>query len=627
MTCYNPLCRIFGLFFLLLINQFWFAPKLQAQNFADPTHYLVDSLDLDQLTPVEIQLLDSALTLYHNAESDTAQLKAVNLIVERSWNEDVWPKYNNWVHKRVKKKLESNQEGPERRVLRMIQADALNNIGYFVQNHEGNLDGALEYFYQALKIRLKTGDSVSVARIYNNIGTIHKAKGRILLALDLLHKALKSFEAAGDLHGVAYQWSNLGLLQSEQGNDKKALEYHSKSLKIRQEINDINGMATTNINIGFVYTKRENYDTAKVYYERGLKLYRQLGHKRGMGVVYNNLGKVLEKQGKDNQAEKYYLQALSIRDSTGDKAGTAMTLANLANLSTRLGNIQQARRYSERGLNLAKVVGNPKPIMVNAALLAGIYKDQGDFNRALEMRNLEIAMRDSLANLKVVKESARRQAQYEYEKKSAEDKTTIAEQELELSRNRLEISQNRLEISQSRYQRTLLVVGLAGLIFVALLLFQRLRITRIQHELAEKKKQLDLSLVISDNKVRREFDQGLLEKLENLRKLDGQKLSTRINQYILEVRQQLGFEEKLDYLSGNLQELHTEFDRKLKEQFPQLTASEIEICHMFRLNMSIKEIANLKKTSEGAIRTARYRIKNKLGLGDKNLDDYIKEVI
>ena len=39
-----------------------------------------------------------------------------------------------------------------------------------------------------------------------------------------------------------------------------------------------------------------------------------------------------------------------------------------------------------------------------------------------------------------------------------------------------------------------------------------------------------------------------------------------------------------------------------------------EICNLIRMNLSMKEIANIRNTSVGAIRTSRYRIRKKMNI-------------
>jgi len=80
------------LFFTLLSSQSF------SQSFADKKYYLVDSLNLEALAKEDRQLIDSCLKVYHNTTIDTNKLKAIEFIVESSWDENVWPKYNQFAY-------------------------------------------------------------------------------------------------------------------------------------------------------------------------------------------------------------------------------------------------------------------------------------------------------------------------------------------------------------------------------------------------------------------------------------------------------------------------------------------------------------------------------------------------
>ena len=68
------------------------------------------------------------------------------------------------------------------------------------------------------------------------------------------------------------------------------------------------------------------------------------------------------------------------------------------------------------------------------------------------------------------------------------------------------------------------------------------------------------------------------------------------------------------------------FSKEIKERFPQLTASEIKLCRLMKLNMNSAEIAILLNVSSNTLRSARYRIHKKMNLekGTKLYDSLIK---
>ena len=77
------------------------------------------------------------------------------------------------------------------------------------------------------------------------------------------------------------------------------------------------------------------------------------------------------------------------------------------------------------------------------------------------------------------------------------------------------------------------------------------------------------------------------------------------------------FELRFDQANNN-------FIQKLKEQYPDLSHSDLKICAYLRMNLSTKEIAQILNMSIRGVETARFRIRKRMGLEQTdNLNDFI----
>ncbi len=61
--------------------------------------------------------------------------------------------------------------------------------------------------------------------------------------------------------------------------------------------------------------------------------------------------------------------------------------------------------------------------------------------------------------------------------------------------------------------------------------------------------------------------------------------------------------------------VHSDFIRRLHERSPGLTPAEIKVCVLVRLNVSMKQIADMLFVSASTVKTHRTHIRKKLGLG------------
>ncbi|MEO9806437.1 MAG: 7TM diverse intracellular signaling domain-containing protein [Reichenbachiella sp.] len=145
------------------------------------------------------------------------------------------------------------------------------------------------------------------------------------------------------------------------------------------------------------------------------------------------------------------------------------------------------------------------------------------------------------------------------------------------------------------------------------------RYNAIQLERNELKRNLrhregDLEMVISDNRYRHQFKKNMLEKVQEINHASMERMPSKLNSFVTSLKMQLETEDKLNYFQDKIERINAEFEAKLKERCPELTPGEIEICYLIKVNLSNKEIAGLRKTSEGAIKVARHRIKKKMNV-------------
>ncbi|WP_373921469.1 helix-turn-helix transcriptional regulator, partial [Prolixibacter sp. NT017] len=68
------------------------------------------------------------------------------------------------------------------------------------------------------------------------------------------------------------------------------------------------------------------------------------------------------------------------------------------------------------------------------------------------------------------------------------------------------------------------------------------------------------------------------------------------------------------------------FFRRLKNEYPSLTPSDLKLCAYLRLNLATKEIAPLLNISVRGVEIRRYRLRKKLELPqEKNLVEFMME--
>ncbi|MBD3636004.1 MAG: tetratricopeptide repeat protein [Crocinitomicaceae bacterium] len=461
--------------------------SIYGQEFADPKIYLIDSLDYNNLPESDKELIDNSLKEYRAAKNDTLKILAVNVIIDQTWNDNVWVPYNEWAYEFAKAKQSESKNDKELRFYQITQANALNNKGLYF-NSTGQIDRALSSLKEAAKLLELLKDEKGLSASYNNIGAIYDSQGDIISALDYYHRSLKLKEEINDSIGVANSLNNIGWVYYSQNDFKRALEYYNKSLNIRRAINDQRGISNSLNNIALTYVNQGDTSTALKHYHESLKIREEIGFTNGAATSYNNIGWIYYLQNDYDIALEYLQKGLKLAEQVNAQERLALIYTNLGVIYLAKNNITKSLQYGHKGYEISKNLGFPGSIEKSSSLLKEIYERKKNFQKAYYFYQEEVAMRDSIINESNYREAQQQQAKYEYEKKQAELEKQQALKDAQYEK------QLALEKLRKNKQRTITYFAFGGLVLVIAFLvfaFNRLKITRRQkNEIDRQKKEL-----------------------------------------------------------------------------------------------------------------------------------------
>jgi tetratricopeptide (TPR) repeat protein len=391
-------------------------------------------------------VMDSLKLALKNAKHDTTRCSILNEMVEVEMDEKIWPIYNEQLKTISENNLKNKNTTLLRRVYLKHLSTALNNVGFIFMN-QGNIDMALNNYHASLKIQ----------------------------------------EEINDTYGLAGSYNNIGFTYLNQGDVQKALEYYNKALILRYEQNDKFGIAVLLNNIGYAYQKQNAKIKALENYKKSLNIYQELNNKRGVATEFNNIGAIYGNGGDNLKALECYKKSLQLREEIGDAEGVTYSLNNISEALLNLGNISEAFNYAQKGYERALKLGYPENIKLTANRLAKIYKKQAKYEKALEMTEIYIQMRDSISNEETKKASIKKQFQYEYEKQAAADSVKHAEEQ---KVKNAQLQAQAASLKQEKTQRYALYGGLLLVIGFSIFVFNRFRVTQKQKKVIEEQKLL-----------------------------------------------------------------------------------------------------------------------------------------
>jgi DNA-binding CsgD family transcriptional regulator len=150
-----------------------------------------------------------------------------------------------------------------------------------------------------------------------------------------------------------------------------------------------------------------------------------------------------------------------------------------------------------------------------------------------------------------------------------------------------------------------------------------LRNEKLQAELSFKSNELASSTMAIIKK--NEFLMNVKEILNNQKTELGSRYPDKYyDRLVQKIDENMTSQEDWKVFEANFDRAHEQFMKTLKDNYRELTPSDLRLCAFLRMNLSSKEIAPLLGISVRGVENHRYRLRKKLNLDvDGNLTDFI----
>lgn len=130
--------------------------------------------------------------------------------------------------------------------------------------------------------------------------------------------------------------------------------------------------------------------------------------------------------------------------------------------------------------------------------------------------------------------------------------------------------------------------------------------------------------IVKSNKVLN----GIISKLKDINE---EAFDESTKSQFTKLKKSIAKEVTIDNNWGNLEKhvknVHFDFLKRLKEKHPKISPRELDLSTYLLINMSTKELSEVMNISIGGVEVARYRLRKKLGLHNKeNLNSYLMSI-
>lgn len=416
-------------------------------------------------------------------------------------------------------------------------------------------------------------------------GCVYRSMRCMDLAVkDFLH-ALKVIPKKSEYLYLGAIYARLAGCYEEQNLYEDAKQAHHKAYEIYIKQNKNSDLFYALRGIGHVFVLQHQLDSSLVYYQKALDLAETIGNDYYKSVMLGELGILYNEKGESHKANQYLSQSIySAPEGTSlftEYLWKGRTLRNLQLMDS-------ARYY----LNLSK----SSPFIFNRGgsykELYQLEKEEKNYPAALAAVDSFIFYLDSIYNTTKVAETTRLTAQYE-----------------------IELYQQKLA---GRYKVKVLLLLLLFIIGGVICLWidkrRKNKYLELQNQLMKSRTD-----VLSGDEDRENCYSVNIEKLKSSLELC-LKLFYRTEAYekLLFLEKKMGINISLSVHEGQMicdgiYESFGDIMLKLKIQYVELTKEDMLYCIFLLLGCSKETILSCTRASEGAFKSRKSRMKDKLG--------------
>lgn len=517
-------------------------------------------------------------------------------------------------------------------------------------------DSAFLAFKEVYTKAQQAGQAIEQGMALQEMGELCFHMGHYVQALEYYLQACGLFREHQREDLLAYNVADLGILYYYNRDTAAAHQSFRQALQLFARQRNSRGMALTYGHIGFFFEKKGQYDSAYAYQLKALEQYHSLGDTQAGAKIYENLGSIYEDLGRYDSAMYYFNRALAGYTRSGEKVLHLEVLNNIGDIYRKTGNYREALQYTLLAIQGSLASKELYQLSAGYRDLAKTYNLMQRNDSAFYYLDLSRKYLLDIYSQESSMQMAFLQAQNDARKKN----------------NRIEQLQQGQRINT--IITTAVVVIVLLLVVLGLLIFNRQQLKiRTERSLAAQQQQMletQNQLINAELKTRileeHQLKARLLTEQLEKDKLDAQlrnraleetllkeqievktkELSTHAlhviqkNQLLEQLRHNLEalvqdekrdqkkqLKQLLSLISQNFnndthweefrntfEQVHQSFFEQLRKVCSELSASELRLISLLKMNMNSADIATMLGISTDSLRVARYRLRKKLNL-------------
>jgi signal transduction histidine kinase len=358
--------------------------------------------------------------------------------------------------------------------------------------HFGDNSQAINFYNQSVHYGLRSDNYRTLGAVYSALSSIFRVSGSYEKSLEFAFKSKEYYGKSGYLEGIAWSEYIAGSLFRTTGLYEEAEAAFTRSHNIYRELaakdNMMTGVALCLDQLAVVHRILGNWETSYKYIQEALAYNKQDGSKFGISNSLKYWGELELSRGNYKLAESLLDSSLTMKKELEDKIGSSGLYADIGALFIEKKEYQRAVDSLMIGMKYAIENEQISARLTINKHLATAYKELGQYDKAYLFKSEEIAVADSIYNLKTTRNMLQLETLFELELKDNEIK------QLEQDKLITELSLAKQKQLQLYFY---IIISFALLIILLFIYFLRSKV-KSNHELIHRKQEIEMTNATKD---------------------------------------------------------------------------------------------------------------------------------
>ena len=515
------------------------------------------------------------------------------------------------------------------------------NLGYLSKLHsqqfkffdfEGlkhqNYDSINSVLNQNYSDALLNKDTLKAVKTLLHLSRFNRMNLKYANAFNTVGKALFFAEEFNDTLLIAESYEEYGVLNylykqdNEAGIGFKKAHQHYKKLNKENKIHQ-NNLYQSYYNL-VMYYQRTNDDYLEKYID-SLNAISPNNNKESLSNIYllEKKSSIIERQGKLKQTLELLLVAENSFETKNKlfnfsdikKSYLIILYGRIGNIYMKLNKFDFAKVYFQKSIAIKDKSG--ENIFYKSyiySLYSELLSKQGNYKLAYENQKKSTNINNTYLNPRNDKNQGFLTIRNYYQDQLVEKNTLINSKNLELADKTEKLLRFRI----------FFVIVLFVIIIIGLIIRSRMRFLKHQ-----KVEQNSKELLAIKNKELTTNTLQLIEKEQVVRTLSDHLKNTNLDTGTKTLLKSIekSSTSLWDSFNRRFSSLNKGFYERLQKQVPDLSAADLKVCALIKLNFTGKEMSHLLGISLGSVHVARHRLRKKMNLDrSDNLTNYINSI-